>query len=116
MSQASSQRATNATSSFAATETWDLIATDYEEFAEQLTRPYAEAAVKLAGGFRPGEQALDVAAGPGVLALLAARSGAHVLVRPGGRGCVAGWAETEGAGPNLDEPGKQRLAEAIDPA
>lgn len=58
---------------------WNRFAADYEAHAEPFTRPYAEAALVLAGGVAPGERVLDVAAGTGALTLAAARAGAHVL-------------------------------------
>jgi len=69
--------------------TWDAIATDYEDLAEPFTRQYAEAALRLAGGVRPGEAVLDVAAGTGAFTLLAARGGAHVLGTDFSPGMVA---------------------------
>jgi SAM-dependent methyltransferase len=60
-------------------ETWDATAADYEALAEPFTCQYAEQALAVAGGVRPGERVLDVAAGTGALALAAAREGARVL-------------------------------------
>lgn len=70
-------------------ETWDATATDYEAFAEPFTRQYAQAALNLAGGVRPGERVLDVAAGTGALTLLAARAGGRVLATDFSPGMVA---------------------------
>jgi ubiquinone/menaquinone biosynthesis C-methylase UbiE len=52
--------------------------TEYDVFAEAVTRPFAEDAVRLVK-ICPGCRTLDVAAGTGSFALAAARRGAHVL-------------------------------------
>lgn len=57
-----------ATSVVHRSETWDATA-DYEALAEPFTRQYAETALARAGGVRPGERVLDVAAGTGALTL-----------------------------------------------
>jgi ubiquinone/menaquinone biosynthesis C-methylase UbiE len=68
---------------------WDEAAADYEAFAEPFTRQFAEAALQLAGGVRPGERVLDVAAGTGALTLSVARDGAQVLATDFSPGMVA---------------------------
>jgi ubiquinone/menaquinone biosynthesis C-methylase UbiE len=50
----------------------------YEDTAESLTGPYMEQLIHYSG-LQAGEQALDVAAGPGILSLAAAKLGAKVL-------------------------------------
>src|SRR6185436_8525892 len=56
---------------------WDLVSSAYaEELVPQLS-PYAEDALRLAG-VADGARVLDVACGPGTLAMLAARRGARV--------------------------------------
>jgi SAM-dependent methyltransferase len=60
------------------TSDWNDAAGDYEAFAEPFTRQFAEQGLALAGGVAPGIALLDVAAGTGALALLAARAGARV--------------------------------------
>jgi ubiquinone/menaquinone biosynthesis C-methylase UbiE len=59
-------------------EAWSTCTQNYDVFAEAVTRPFAEDAVKLVR-FAAGAQVLDVAAGTGSFALAAARRGAHVL-------------------------------------
>jgi ubiquinone/menaquinone biosynthesis C-methylase UbiE len=54
---------------------WDEYAADYETVHEPLTRQFAKAALDYVPVVS-GERVLDVAAGPGTLALLAARTGA----------------------------------------
>lgn len=55
---------------------WDLVADSYQrDIAPHLGR-YAEDALRLAG-VAPGSRVLDLACGPGVLAIAAARLGAH---------------------------------------
>ena len=56
---------------------WDLVADGYvAENVDHFTH-YAHDALRLAG-LAPGARVLDVAAGPGTLALVAARTAAHV--------------------------------------
>ena len=57
---------------------WDKVVQEYEETAESLTGPYMEQLIHYSG-LQAGEQALDVAAGPGILTLAAAKLGAKVL-------------------------------------
>jgi ubiquinone/menaquinone biosynthesis C-methylase UbiE len=57
---------------------WDDYAGDYETVHEPLTRQFAAAALSLVP-VGPGHRALDVAAGPGTLAILAADRGAAVI-------------------------------------
>ena len=45
---------------------WDKVVQGYEDTAESLTGPYIEQLIHYAG-LQAGEQALDVAAGPGIL-------------------------------------------------
>ena len=89
MTQESAQSTANPTRAFAASATWDKIAEDYETLAEPFTGQYALAALELAGGVRPGERVLDIAAGTGALALAAARGGASVLATDFSPGMVA---------------------------
>ncbi|WP_054811607.1 class I SAM-dependent methyltransferase [Nocardia arizonensis] len=62
---------------FAAPEPWDLVADGYAEFASAIMRPFSSHALEVAG---PGSDAhiVDVAAGSGVLSLLAAPQVASV--------------------------------------
>ena len=57
---------------------WDKVVQGYEDTTESLTGPYIEQLIHYAG-LQAGEQALDVAAGPGILTLAAAKLGARVL-------------------------------------
>ncbi|HYC94895.1 MAG TPA: methyltransferase domain-containing protein [Sphingomicrobium sp.] len=57
---------------------WDAAARHYEETAHPFTSRYAEAALARVT-LGPDSRVLDVAAGTGALALLAARTGARVL-------------------------------------
>ena len=84
--------------------TWDARAADYEALAEPFTRQYAEQALALAGGVAPGERVLDVAAGTGALALLAARAGARVLGTDFSPGMAARLGQRFAA-EGLDRPG-----------
>lgn len=68
---------------------WNAMAASYERWAEPLTMPFARAALSLAGGLGPGERVLDVAAGTGALALVAAEAGARVLATDFSPGMVA---------------------------
>jgi ubiquinone/menaquinone biosynthesis C-methylase UbiE len=56
---------------------WDLVARDYTEVTAPFFENYANAALDRAG-VADGMRVLDVAAGPGTLALLAARRGCQV--------------------------------------
>jgi SAM-dependent methyltransferase len=60
-------------SPLAAPEPWNLIVDGYVELNVPLFERYAADALRLAQ-LQPGERVLDVAAGPGTLALLAART------------------------------------------
>lgn len=53
-------------------EPWSLVAADYADFLADKLGRYAADAIRLAD-LRPGERVLDVATGPGTLALQAAR-------------------------------------------
>lgn len=70
-------------------EAWDDNVAEYEATAEPFTRPYATEALRLAGGVRPGEALIDIAAGTGALALQAAQQGAAVLAVDFSPGMVA---------------------------
>ena len=59
-------------------EAWDAIAEGYDRYVVPQEADLANEALGLVG-LRPGERFLDVAAGPGGLALPAARLGARVL-------------------------------------
>ena len=59
-------------------EAWDEIAAAYDEFVAPGEVSFANEGLRLAG-LKPGDQFLDVAAGPGGLSLPAARLGARVL-------------------------------------
>ena len=93
MTQERDRSTENSTRAFAESTTWDKVAEDYEDLAEPFTRQYATAALALAGGVRPGERVLDVAAGTGALALEAARCGARVLATDFSPGMVARLAD-----------------------
>jgi SAM-dependent methyltransferase len=56
-------------------EPWELIAPFYEHDITPVFQPFAEEALRLAA-LAPGARVLDVAAGPGTLALMAAARGA----------------------------------------
>jgi ubiquinone/menaquinone biosynthesis C-methylase UbiE len=58
-------------------ERWDAASEIYERAFESYSIQVAEEALRLAG-LQPGQHVLDVAAGPGALALSAARLGAEV--------------------------------------
>ena len=64
--------------SHAVAPTWDDYAGLYETVHEPLTRQFAAAALQHLP-LRSGERVLDVAAGPGTLAMLAAARGADVI-------------------------------------
>ncbi len=57
---------------------WDATVEDYDRFLTPFFARFAEDALRLVG-VQPGQRVLDVAAGPGTLALLAARQGAGVV-------------------------------------
>ena len=59
-------------------EAWDAIAAGYDLYVAPQEAELANEALRLVG-LKPGEQFLDVAAGPGGLSLPAARLEAHVL-------------------------------------
>jgi len=59
-------------------EAWCDCTSAYDAFAEAITRPFAEDAVRLVK-LAPGARVLDVAAGTGAFAVAAARRGAEVL-------------------------------------
>jgi ubiquinone/menaquinone biosynthesis C-methylase UbiE len=63
---------------YASADAWDEIAAGYATFVEPGEEPVSNAALRLIG-LAGGESFLDVAAGPGGLALAAARLGATVL-------------------------------------
>jgi len=67
---------------------WDTAAQHYEKTAHPFTARYAEAALARVA-LTSNSRALDVAAGTGALALLAARTGAHVLATDFSPGMVA---------------------------
>ncbi len=62
----------------AAAPSWDDYAGPYEAVHEPLTRQFAAGALQRVP-VRSGERVLDVAAGPGTLAMLAAERGAEVI-------------------------------------
>jgi len=62
-------------SPLASPEPWDLVADGYVSDNVPLFERFAEEALRFAA-VAPGARVLDVAAGPGTLALLAARDGA----------------------------------------
>ncbi|WP_439816591.1 class I SAM-dependent methyltransferase [Zavarzinia sp. CC-PAN008] len=69
--------------------TWDASVADYASLAEPFTAQYAVQALALAGGGRPGQRILDVAAGTGALTMPAAQAGASVLAVDFSAGMVA---------------------------
>lgn len=74
-----SQRESTASDEHAAPpEAWDAIAEGYDRYVAPQEVELANDALRLAG-LEPGDQFLDVAAGPGGLSLPAARLGAEVL-------------------------------------
>jgi len=58
-------------------EPWDLVAAGYAETTMQAFEQYAEAAI-AAADLKPGASVLDVACGPGTLALMLARDAGRV--------------------------------------
>jgi ubiquinone/menaquinone biosynthesis C-methylase UbiE len=67
---------------------WDTAAQHYEKTAHPFTVRYAEAALARVA-LTPDSRVLDVAAGTGALALIAARTGAQVLATDFSPGMVA---------------------------
>jgi ubiquinone/menaquinone biosynthesis C-methylase UbiE len=67
---------------------WDTAAQHYEQTAHPFTARYAEAALALVS-LTPASRVLDIAAGTGALALLAAQTGAHVLATDFSSGMIA---------------------------
>lgn len=67
---------------------WDAAAQHYEQTAHPFTARYAEAALARVV-LTPASHVLDVAAGTGALALLAARTGAQVLATDFSPGMIA---------------------------
>ncbi|WP_194832533.1 class I SAM-dependent methyltransferase [Nocardia sp. XZ_19_369] len=61
----------------AAAEPWDLVADGYAEFAPVLMQPFSDRALEFAS-LTPSSQVIDVAAGTGLLSLLAAPQVARV--------------------------------------
>ncbi|WP_227997868.1 class I SAM-dependent methyltransferase [Nocardia australiensis] len=61
----------------ASAEPWDLVADGYAEFAPAILAPFSARALELAG-LSPDSQVIDVAAGSGMLSLLAAECVARV--------------------------------------
>ncbi|MFD0362169.1 class I SAM-dependent methyltransferase [Nocardia sp. GCM10030253] len=61
----------------AAAEPWDLVADEYAEFAPAIMQPFSARALELAG-LSADSQVIDVAAGTGMLSLLAAERVAQV--------------------------------------
>ena len=62
---------------FSACEPWDLVADGYAETTMQMLAQYAEEAI-TASVLKRGSTILDVACGPGTLALMVAREAGHV--------------------------------------
>ncbi len=73
---------------------WDTAAHHYEKTAHPFAARYAEAALARVA-LTPDSHVLDVAAGTGALALLAARTGAQVLATDFSPGMIARIAATE---------------------
>jgi SAM-dependent methyltransferase len=69
-------------------EGWDVVAANYEEYAEPHTRLFALDALTALGDVR-GRRVLDVATGTGAFALAAAAAGADVLATDLSPGMVA---------------------------
>jgi len=79
---------TAAEEEFASSDAWDQIAARYATFVEPGEAPVSSAALRLVGLTRD-ESFLDVASGPGGLALAAARLGAIVLATDWAPGMIA---------------------------
>ncbi|WP_232492315.1 class I SAM-dependent methyltransferase [Novosphingobium kaempferiae] len=75
-------------SEFQSPDHWDTAARHYEQTAHPFTARYAEAALARVP-LTHGSRVLDVAAGTGALALLAARTGARVLATDFSPGMIA---------------------------
>lgn len=60
-----------------ASEPWNLVASGYAETTMQIFEQYAAAAI-TASGLKPGAIVLDVACGPGTLALMLAQQAGHI--------------------------------------
>ena len=74
---ATAGRSGPAAGALASPEAWDLVADAYAEELRPIFERYARDALRLAA-LPPSPRVLDVAAGPGTLALLAAANGAQV--------------------------------------
>ena len=68
---------TKTVSPMAAAATWDTVAESYAEHVAPVLENYSREAMKLAG-LAPASEIVDVAAGPGTLALMAAEQG-HIV-------------------------------------
>lgn len=92
---------------------WDTAAQHYEKTAHPFTARYAETALARVT-LTPDSSVLDVAAGTGALALLAARTGAQVLATDFSPGMIARIAETNV--PNVEARVMDGQALALDDA
>lgn len=98
-------------SEFEKADHWDAAAQHYEKTAHPFTARYAEAALARVP-LTPDMRILDVAAGTGALALLAARSGAQVLATDFSPGMIARIAAAKL--PNVDARVMDGQALALD--